>query len=116
MVKQLNNVMVPSANLAGSTEFFQEILGLQLRHSGETFSWFKSGTTNIMLVASGDQRAPSSDAGIYLEFVVDDLDALRAELVEKAIAVEKEWTGQNGVRFMSVIEPGGNIVHFVQGN
>lgn len=56
-------------------------------------------------------------AGGVANFVVDDLDALHAEFVERGVPIELEPTQQSwDNREMYVQDPDGNSIRFVQGD
>ena len=114
---QLNNIIVPCVHFAESTAFFEEVLSLNLTQAGDTFSWFKSGTTNLMLIAAPDSvDAIGSEvaAGMHLEFVVEDAATLMAELAEHSIDLEIASGNAYGIRTITIREPSGYRVDFVE--
>ncbi|MEM7362743.1 MAG: VOC family protein [Pseudomonadota bacterium] len=113
MTIQLNNVLVPTNNLESSTQFFRDLIGLNLQHSGPTFAWFRNEHTNLMLILASRDRPVTAERGIYLEFVTDDLITFRDVLLGAGHTQIREWE-QNNVQFLSVVEPGGNLIHVIQ--
>ena len=109
---QLNNVMVPTKDLENSIAFFRDVLELPLQQSGPTFGWFKTGTTNLMLVLATDEHTPT-DKGVQLEFVVESFQSLLDRLADRDISTRR-WQGPAGGTYVSATEPGGNVINFVE--
>ena len=111
---RLNNIMIPTDDVPASTSFYRD-LGLTIRHAGDTFTWFRADSTNLMVVkAPFPVPETEQESGIFLEFAVDDLAALKASLADRGVPILREWQDGDGPSFVATRDPGGNFVHFFE--
>jgi predicted enzyme related to lactoylglutathione lyase len=89
--------------------FYREVLELELgRRSGD--EWAQLGAGTIQLGLHGAGSVPVRPGGT-LAFTVVDLDAAKAKLAERGVAVGHEGGGEGlGPRFVEFNDPDGNVL------
>lgn len=89
--------------------FYRDVLELELGHrSGD--EWSQLGAGSIQLGLHGAGAGPVRPGGT-LAFTVLDLDAAKAKLVARDVAVGHEGGGEGlGPRFVEFNDPDGNVL------
>lgn len=89
--------------------FYREVLELELDHrSGEEWSQLHAGSIQLGLHGAGS--GPVRPGGT-LAFTVADLDAAKAKLTARGVAIGHEGGGEGlGPRFVEFSDPDGNVL------
>lgn len=121
--KRIGAINLIVGDLKRSSAFYRDVFGLPLRHEDEDTAMFQFEDTYVFL-----QRGHSHEdalAGEVLDLaengvgqfaiIVDDEDAVRAELDQRGVAVingpaDREW----GMRTMTFADPGGHTWEIAQ--
>jgi catechol 2,3-dioxygenase-like lactoylglutathione lyase family enzyme len=121
--KRIGAINLIVGDLKRSSAFYRDVFGLPLKHEDEDTAMFQFNDTYVFL-----QRGPAhedSPAGEVLDLaetgvgqfamIVDDVDAVRAELDERGVAVisgpaDRDW----GMRTMTFADPGGTTWEIAQ--
>ena len=114
--KQIGAINLIVRDLERSKAFYRDVFGLPLQHEDEATAMFRFGDTYFFLQrGEAHQDGPSGDAltlaqkgvGQFVIFV-DDVDAVRTELVKAQVATisgpaDRDW----GMRTLTLADPGG---------
>jgi catechol 2,3-dioxygenase-like lactoylglutathione lyase family enzyme len=121
--KQIGAINLIVGDLKRSSAFYRDVFGLPLKHEDEDTAIFQFNDTYVFL-----QRRPAHEdgpAGEVLDLaetgvgqfaiIVDDVDAVRAELDERGVVVisgpaDRDW----GMRTMTFADPGGTTWEIAQ--
>ena len=89
--------------------FYRDVLELELTHrSGDEWSQLGAGSIQIGLHGAGSGPVR---AGGTLAFTVTDLDAAKAKLIGRGVAIGHEGGGEGrGPRFVEFNDPDGNVL------
>ncbi len=119
---QLSEAAIYVRDLGAAERFYHGVLGLKIISSMEGRGMsFRCGETVLLVFDPERTRVP--DAGVpthgasgegHIAFAVDDaeLDAWRARLMEKGVAIEAEVAWPSGGRSLYFRDPAGNVVEF----
>lgn len=120
----LDYVILIVDDLDRSLRFYENVLGLPLRHRAEEYAQFDTGTTRFGLytrTAMSDTlgmrvQSPSRDSpGFEIGFKVDDVDATYDELVTRGATPLVEPTDRPwGQRTAYVCDPDGHLIELAQ--
>ena len=113
------------SDINASLKFYQDLLGLKFIEKNPV--WFgtmyrlRFGTSDFKLIAPRTMP-PKGPVGLeaqigfrYVTFVIKNLSAVCAKLLEKGVAFEiPEKEARPGVKIAMVRDPDGNIVEFVE--
>jgi lactoylglutathione lyase len=123
-LKRADYVVLVVEDLDRALRFYTEVLGLPLRHRSGPFAQLDTGATRLalftreaMAATTGRplRRSDPDAAAFELGFVVDDVDAAFAALVEAgAPAVTPPADRPWGQRTAYVRDPDGNLIELVR--
>lgn len=121
--KRIIAVNLLVADIDRSTSFYSKVFGLPPQHEDAETAMFRFGNTYVFLHrVPAHEDAPAGDVLELAEkgvgqhaLIVDDADAVRAELDQHGVAVisgpaDREW----GMRTMTFADPSGHIWEIVQ--
>jgi predicted enzyme related to lactoylglutathione lyase len=96
-------------DMGRAVTFYRDTLELPMEYSsGEEWAQFSAGTVKLAL--HGTQHVELRPGGT-VAFTVRDLDASKAKLVERGVAIGHEGGGQGlGPRFVEFNDPDGNVL------
>lgn len=123
-LKSIDYVIFFVTDLEASAKFYEEVIGLEIKHKAEDYAQFESGKIKfglytrralneligIELISPAEMKA-SSEIG----FIVDDIDSVYRELVGKGAAAianptERHW----GQTTAYISDPDGNLIELIQ--
>jgi lactoylglutathione lyase len=121
--KQIAAINLIVGDLERSTTFYREVFGLSPQHEDDDTSMFRFKDTYVFLQrGTAHQDGPSDEVlglaktgvGQYA-IIVQDVDAVRAELEHQGVAVisgptDRDW----GMRTLTFADPGGNTWEIAQ--
>jgi lactoylglutathione lyase len=112
-VTGFGGVFFRSDDPAKTAEWFTETLGMKTESWGRTFRWRdredpeKKGTTVLGLHSNASDYFGPSKLPFMLNFRVDDLEGLLADLTSKGVPVLKRFDPQPNGKFAHVAGPNG---------
>ena len=92
-------------NFDAMRKFYQEAVGLKIRHQEPQWVEFETAGATFALHEMLDERKQ----GLVIRFVTDDLGAHRSALVSRGVRVENEWRFSKG-RGADLWDPEGNLI------
>jgi predicted enzyme related to lactoylglutathione lyase len=116
----LVSIRVITGDVARLVEFYEKVTGLPATWSTEDFAELETpgatlaiaGTRTVPLFAPGSSR-PADNHSVIIEFLVDDVDRVHANLTAFVTDVVKEPTTMPwGNRSLLFRDPDGNLVNF----
>ena len=117
-------IVLVVSDLSTSVRFYTERLGLTLKHRSGAFAQLDTGRTRLALYERSamaetlalEIQAPAANApGFEIGFLVEDVDAAFAELVEGgAVAVTAPTDRPWGQRTAYVRDPDGHLIELAQ--
>lgn len=121
--KQIMAINLLVGDLDRSTAFYTKVFGMPPRHEDEDTAMFRFKDTYIFLQrGEAHEDAPTGDVldlakkGVgQFAIIVEDVDAVRAELDEHGVAAisgpaDRDW----GMRTMTFADPGGHTWEIAQ--
>lgn len=112
---RLGYVNVTVSDIDRSVAFFRDTVGLPLNFADAQFGYasFATRGASFAVVQAPDGEAAGRHTGVG--FVVDDLDAAHAELVEKGVAFTRPPTREPWGGYMAIFtDPDGNTYYLDQ--
>jgi lactoylglutathione lyase len=118
--KQIGAINLLVGDLERGKAFYRDVFGLPVQHEDEESVMFRFKETYLFLQRG--EVGPSADvrrlaeAGVgQFAIIVEDADAVRAELDEQGVTVisgpeDRDW----GMRTMTFADPGGNTWEIAQ--
>jgi catechol 2,3-dioxygenase-like lactoylglutathione lyase family enzyme len=107
-------VSIDTADLATSTHFYRDVIGLQLiPDHGDRPALDLGGGCYLVLV---EHQAPKRDRPHFpvLAFAVDDLEAARAHLQAHGVALPWPVEHSHTAKWILFPDPDGNLIEFAQ--
>lgn len=96
--------------------FFREVLGLSVFHQHPGLTVLRApGGEWVEVFGPGHEHFSEFDTGPVVEFLVDDLDAARAELEGRGVEFLHENHGWEGFAWAHFRAPDGNIYGITSG-
>lgn len=110
MIQRADLVYFFVADMDRAIAFYGDVLGLPLEYrSGNEWAQLSAGSVKIGLHGTGS--AGEARTGGTLAFTVTDLDASKAKLAERGVALGHEGGGDRlGPRFVEFADPDGNAL------
>ena len=113
-------------SVARSVEFYGGLLGLDVAHNAEpAFAMIKvpgavGGTIGLLSFEEARKEGAvettaDQKRGIHVEFTIDDLDALYAELISRGMVFHEPPHDEPWERVMTAFDPDGYSVEIAQG-
>jgi catechol 2,3-dioxygenase-like lactoylglutathione lyase family enzyme len=109
MIDRADLVYFFVSDMDRAVAFYRDVLGLELSsRSGDEWAQFVAGPIQLGLHGAGSGGAR---VGGTLAFTVSDLDARKAELAAKGVAIGHEGGGDGrGPRFVEFTDPDANVL------
>jgi catechol 2,3-dioxygenase-like lactoylglutathione lyase family enzyme len=113
MILRVWDVTFTVADLRRAVDFYQKVLGLQIKYHFSTYAGFDCGGVEIGLVPGRTDAV--QEGGPCVEFLVRDVDEACRMLSEQGVGFAKEphdtpW----GSRIAQFTDPDGHILQLVQ--
>lgn len=121
--KQIGAINLIVGDLKRSSAFYRDVFGLPVKHEDEETAMFQFRDTYVFLQrGSAHEDAPADEVRDLAEkgvgqfaIIVDDVDAVRAELAERGVVAisgpaDRRW----GMRTMTFADPGGTTWEIAQ--
>ena len=111
--RDLVQVFLPCADLARSTAFYRDQLGLPFLFETNGMAFFQLGNSRLMLGELREGQPAMAGGGIYLD--APDLPALAAGLEGRGVEFRGEAqvlqrTAEGNLTLRSLLDPDGNLV------
>lgn len=109
--------MLRTWDLAGSVEFYTEILGFECEGYSEEFTWASLKRDGVSIMFSGpnehlDDKEPVFTGSLYIN--TDDVEAVWNQLKEKARVCYPIETFPYGMREFAIYDNNGYLIQFGQ--
>ena len=121
--KQIGAINLIVGDLDRSKTFYREVFGLPPQHEEEDLAMFRFKDTYVFLqhdsahqdAPAGEVLGPAQKGVGQFAIIVEDVDAVRAELDEQGVTVisgpaDRHW----GMRTITFADPGGYIWEIAQ--
>lgn len=121
--KQIGAINLIVGDLDRSKTFYREVFGLSPQHEEEDLAMFRFKDTYVFLqhdsahqdAPTGEVLGPAQKGVGQFAIIVEDVDAVRAELDEQGVTVisgpaDRHW----GMRTITFADPGGYIWEIAQ--
>jgi predicted enzyme related to lactoylglutathione lyase len=114
------SIRIITADVARLADFYERVTGVPASRYGEDFAELKTpratlaigSERSVALLAPGAAH-PASNHTVIIEFLVDDVDAVRAKLGDDlADVVSEPATMPWGNRSLLFRDPDGNLINF----
>src|ERR1051326_7181358 len=87
MFNQIGIIMVTVSDMARSTAFYRDVLGLSLQFSSPDWTQFEIGGVQVALHIAGPNLKVNSDVGVNFGFYTDDIDKTLADLTTRGAEI-----------------------------
>ena len=120
MFKKPNYIMVNVSDMARSTAFYRDTLGLELKFTSPGWTEFATGDTTLALHGAGSPavapRGENPAGTASIAFTVEDIEKTHAELTARGVRFVMPPTvrEEEGIRLAVAIDPDGLPVAFAQ--
>ena len=115
MIKTVWCVTFYVSNLEKAAEFYEKTLGLEKKYEYPSYVGFECGGVEIGLVPKLKEGEKVSHRSPSVEFLVDNVERLYAELKNKGVKIVKELYEEPwGGRQATFTDPDGNVLEIVQ--
>ncbi len=106
-----SNTILYSDRWRATVAFYRDVLALGIEFQNDWFVEFAVGPGAFVSIADAARSsiAPGNGAGVTLSWRVDDVHRVRAELIDRGVAVG-EVTTRWGSEVLDVFDPSGNRV------
>ena len=115
-VTGIGGVILKAKDAPGLRAWYQRHLGIDVQAwGGAAFTWTDSkgaptGGTTVWSIASADEQFAPSKASFMVNYRVENLDALLAQLREEGVQVDDRVEELEYGRFGWVLDPEGNRI------
>lgn len=111
-----NWIGVVADDFDAQTRFYGEVLGLKRLDSGEDWLQFDMGWPNLLEVIRRSDQPQYARARYQVGFSVEDIEAIRRELLARAVEPLSEVEGgpESGGRWCYFRDPEGNVFEISQ--
>ncbi len=79
---EIGQIAMTVHDLAASTEFYRDVLGMQFLYDAGTMAFFQCGSVRLLI---GVGERPAGPTGTIVYFKVEDIRATADELMAKAV-------------------------------
>jgi len=121
--KQIAAINLLVGDLERAKTFYREVFGLTVQHEDEETAMFRFNDTYVFLQRDATHQDGTTSEVLRLAqngvgqfaIIVEDVDAVRAELNERRATVISDPTDRSwGMRTMTFADPGGNTWEIAQ--
>jgi len=112
MVGNLIEVILYVGDMDEAVRFYRDRLGLRIAHPqcddyrSEYWVVFETGACRLCLHGGGERRQGADAAKVV--FRVDDIEAARAQLLERGVPLTEILEPSPGIRVCNGVDPAGN--------
>lgn len=113
-VGSLDHVYYWVTDMDRAVAFYEEVLGLKLlRRDGGNWAEFDAGPVRLALHAAVEGH-PVEPGGATVAFRVDDVEAARADLEARGVAIDHAGEVGTWARYATFRDPDGNTVQVIE--
>ena len=113
-ILQLNHIALHVADVERSTEFYRDVLGLEIiPRPAFNFpgAWFRLGEDQeLHLIGGRDAATQSHHRGNHWALMIDDMDAWEADFQARGIAYLPRRTRPDGAFQIYLVDPDGHYI------
>ncbi|MGB8934540.1 MAG: VOC family protein [Candidatus Nitrosopolaris sp.] len=115
MFKKIGAIILLVRDIKQSSEFYRDVLGMQLKHDSDDWVEFSKGT-NTVLALHPARKTPNTQkrTGMLVGFNVTDLDDVCRELENKKVKFYKKQTEETFGKHAIIEDPDGHLISLVE--
>jgi catechol 2,3-dioxygenase-like lactoylglutathione lyase family enzyme len=115
MFKKIGAIILLVRDIKQSSEFYRDVLGMQLKHDSDDWVEFSKGT-NTVLALHPARKTPNTQkrTGMLVGFNVTDLDDVCRELENKKVKFYKKQTEETVGKHAIIEDPDGHLISLVE--
>ena len=113
-ISALINIVLPARHFDATVHFYRDILALPIYHDAAHSCFLKIGEVYLAIypTSAQDPLGPTGRS-FYLDFAVDDRDAMVEHLATAGVEITRVWDDHVG-RFALVADPEGNWIELIE--
>jgi predicted enzyme related to lactoylglutathione lyase len=113
-ISALINIVLPAQQFDATVRFYRDILALPIYHDAAHSCFLKIGEVYLAIYPTSEQD-PLRPTGrsLYLDFAVDDRDAMVEQLSAAGVEINRVWDDHVG-RFVLIADPEGNWIELIE--
>ncbi|MFY9871059.1 MAG: VOC family protein [Candidatus Nitrosopolaris sp.] len=115
MFKKIGAIILLVRDIKQSSEFYRDVLGMQIKHDSDDWVEFSKGT-NTVLALHPARKTPNTQkrTGMLVGFNVTDLDYVCRELENKKVKFYKKQTEETFGKHAIIEDPDGHLISLVE--
>jgi lactoylglutathione lyase len=115
MFKKIGAIILLVRDIKQSSEFYRDVLGMQLKHDSDDWVEFSKGT-NTVLALHPARKTPNTQkrTGMLVGFNVTELDDVCRELENKKVKFYKKQTEETFGKHAIIEDPDGHLISLVE--
>jgi lactoylglutathione lyase len=115
MFKKIGAVILLVRDMKQSSEFYRNVLGMQLKHDSEDWVEFSKGTTTVLALHPARKTHNTlKRTGMLVGFNVSDLDDVCHQLEKKKVKFYKKQTEEPFGKHAIIQDPDGHLISLVE--
>jgi lactoylglutathione lyase len=115
MFKKIGAVILLVRDMKQSSEFYRDVLGMQLKHDSEDWVEFSKGTSTVLALHPARKALNTQKrTGMLVGFNVSDLDDVCRELEKKKVKFYKKRTDETFGKHAIIEDPDGHLISLVE--
>jgi lactoylglutathione lyase len=115
MFKKIGAVILLVRDMKQSSEFYRNVLGMQLKHDSEDWVEFSKGTTTVLALHPARKAHNTlKRTGMLVGFNVSDLDDVCRQLEKKKVKFYKKQTEEPFGKHAIIQDPDGHLISLVE--
>jgi len=117
MFKKIGAVILLVRDMKRSSDFYRDVLGMQLKHESEDWVEFSKGTGTVLALHPA-RKTPNTNkrTGMLVGFNVSDLDDICREFEKKKVKFYKKQTDESFGKHAIIEDPDGHLISLVELN
>jgi catechol 2,3-dioxygenase-like lactoylglutathione lyase family enzyme len=115
MFKKIGAIILLVRDMKQSSEFYRDVLGMQLKHDSEDWVEFSKGTSTVLALHPA-RKTPNTHkhTGMLVGFNASDLDDVCRQLEKKKVKFYKKQTDETFGKHAIIEDPDGHLISLVE--
>ena len=116
MFKKIGAIILLVRDIKQSSEFYRDVLGMQLKHDSEDWVEFSKGTSTVLALHPARKTVNNTQkrTGMLVGFNVTDLHDVCRELENKKVKFYKKQTEESFGKHAIIEDPDGHLISLVE--